>query len=45
MLDEVRCAIKKLKKGKSGYDDIPAELIQAGGEASVRIYHALSLKI
>ena len=46
MLDEVRLAIKSLKRGKSpGCDDIPAELIQAGGEASVRVYHKLCTKI
>lgn len=46
MIEEVRSAIKKLKRGKSpGCDDIPAELIQAGGEASACIYHTLCVKI
>jgi hypothetical protein len=46
LLEEVRWAIKGLKHGKSpGCDEIPAELIQAGGEASVHIYHALCVKI
>lgn len=43
---EVRAAIHNLKKLKSpGCDDVPAELIHAGGEASVRIYHALCVQI
>uniref|UniRef100_A0A0B7BK28 Uncharacterized protein n=2 Tax=Arion vulgaris TaxID=1028688 RepID=A0A0B7BK28_9EUPU len=46
MLDEVRLGIKSLKRGKSPEcDDIPAELIQACGEASVRVYHKLCTKI
>ena len=34
--DEVEAAIKSLKKGKSaGVDNIPSELVQAGGEAMI----------
>ena len=44
--NKIEVNIKDLKRGKSpGNDDIPAELIQAGGEASVRIYHKLCIKI
>lgn len=46
LLEEVRAAIKNLRKGRSpGCDDIPAEFIQAAGEAGVRVYHALCVKI
>ena len=45
-LDEVAWAIKNLKNGKSpGCDEIPAELIKAGGEESIHVYHALCQKI
>ena len=34
--EEVEAAVKSLKKGKSaGADNVPAELIQAGGEAMI----------
>lgn len=41
LLDEVRWAVSKLKKGKSpGIDNIiTAVLIKEGGEASARFYH------
>jgi hypothetical protein len=46
MLDKVRTSINNLKKEKStGYDDIPEELIQAGVEAIVQVYHKLCVKI
>ena len=46
IIEEVRWAIKNLKVGKSpGCDELVAELIQAGGESSAQIYHALCLKI
>jgi hypothetical protein len=46
MLDEVRTSVNIFKKGKSpGYDDVPAELIQAGAEVSVRLYHTLCVEI
>ncbi|CAG5117437.1 unnamed protein product [Candidula unifasciata] len=45
-LDEISWAIRSLKNGKSpGCDEIPAELIKAGGEESIKIYHALCEKI
>ena len=41
-LDEVRWAIKNLKRGKSpGCDNITAEMIQSGGEITITIYHTL----
>jgi hypothetical protein len=40
---EVEIAIAKLRKYKSpGSDQIPAELIQAGGETLVSMFHKLS---
>ena len=34
--EEVEAAVKLLKKGKSaGVDNIPSELVQAGGEAMI----------
>ena len=46
MRSEVEAAIKKLKDGKSpGCDNLPAELIKAGGDGSVDVYHALCTKI
>ena len=45
-LDEITWAIKNLKNGKSpGCDEIPAELIKAGEEDSIHIYHALCKQI
>ena len=36
LLEEVEAAVKSLKKGKSvGVDNIPSELVQAGGEAII----------
>ena len=36
--EEVEAAVKSLKKGKSaGVDNIPSELVQAGGEAMIYI--------
>ena len=44
--EEVEAAVKSLKKGKSaGVDNIPAELIQAGGEAVTNILTAMCSKI
>ena len=35
--EEVEAVVKSLKKGKLAVDNIPAELIQAGGEAVTNI--------
>ena len=44
--EEVEAAIKALKMGKSaGVDNIPAELVQAGGEAMIDILTAICNKI
>ncbi|XP_012553302.2 LINE-1 reverse transcriptase homolog [Bombyx mori] len=44
--DEVRAAIKHLKKGKAtGKDAIPIETIEASGEYGVEIFHTLCNKI
>ena len=44
--DEVEAAIRDLKKDKSaGVDNIPGELIQAGGEEMVSILHKICNKI
>ena len=44
--EEVEAAVKSLKKGKSaGVDNIPAELIQSGGEAVINILTAICSKI
>ena len=44
--EEVEAAGKSLKKGKSaGADNIPAKLIQAGGEAVTNILTAICIKI
>jgi len=46
LLSEVQCAIKELKKNKTpGADNISAELIQNGGEATEHIIHKLCNKI
>jgi len=43
---EVEQAMKFLKRGKSpGCDEIPAELLLAGGEAAVTLMHKLCVKI
>ena len=43
---EVEAAVKALKMGKSaGVDNIPAELVQAGGEAMINILNAICNKI
>ena len=40
--EEVEAAVKSLKKGKSaGVDNIPSELVQAGGEAVIYVTHYL----
>ena len=44
--EEVEAAVKALKMGKSaGVDNIPAELVQAGGEAMIDILTAICNKI
>ena len=44
--EEVEAAVKALKMGKSaGVDNIPAELVQAGGEAMIDILFAICNKI
>ena len=44
--EEVEAAVKALKKGKSpGVDNIPAELVQAGGEAMITALHTICSKI
>jgi len=44
--EEVEAAIKSLKKGKSaGVDNIPAELIQGGGETAITILTQICNKI
>ena len=44
--EEVDAAVKALKMGKSaGVDNIPAELVQAGGEAMIDILTAVCNKI
>ncbi|CAM1325864.1 Uncharacterised protein r2_g3476 [Pycnogonum litorale] len=44
--EEVEAAIKSLKKGKSaGVDNIPAELVQAGGEAMISALTTICNKI
>ena len=44
--EELEAAVKSLKKVKSaGVDNIPAELIQAGGEAVTNILTAICNKI
>ena len=41
--EEVEAAVKALKMGKSaGVDNIPAELVQAGGEAMIDILTEIS---
>ena len=40
--EEVEAAVKSLKKGKSpGIDNIPGELVQAGGGAVIRALHKI----
>ena len=44
--EEVELAVKSLKKGKSaGVDNIPGELIQAGGESMITVLTAICNKI
>ena len=44
--EEVEAAVKALKMGKSaGVDNVPAELVQAGGEAMIDILTAICNKI
>ena len=44
--EEVEAAVKALKSGKSaGVDNIPAELVQAGGEAIIDILTSFCNKI
>ena len=44
--EEVEAAVKALKKGKSaGVDNIPGELVQAGGEAMVNVLTTICNKI
>ena len=44
--EEVEAAVKALKKGKSaGMDNIPAELVQAGGECMIDILTSICNKI
>ena len=46
LLEEVEAAIKALKKGKSaGVDNIPAELVQSGGEAMIDTLTSICNKI
>ena len=43
---EVEAAVKSLKKGKSaGIDNIPSELVQAGGDAMIDALHIICNKI
>ena len=44
--EEVEAAVKSLKKGKSpGIDNIPGELVQAGGDAVISALHKICNKI
>ena len=44
--EEVEAAVKSPKEGKSaGVDNIPAELVQAGGEAMIYALHIICSKI
>ena len=44
--EEVEAAVKSLKKGKlAGVDDIPSELVQAGGEAMIDMLLIICNKI
>ena len=44
--EEVEAAVKSLKKGKSaGVDNIPSELVQAGGEAMIDMLLIICNKI
>ena len=44
--EEVEAAVKLLKKGKSaGADNVPAELVQAGGEAMISVLLTICNKI
>ena len=44
--EEVEAAVKSLKKGKSaGVDNIPSELVQAGGETMTDMLHIICNKI
>ena len=46
MREEVEAAVKSLKKGKSaGVDNIPSELVQAGGEAMIDMLLTIGNKI
>jgi len=40
---EIGDAVRRLKRGKAtGIDDIPGELIQAGGKRTIDVLHKLS---
>ena len=44
--EEVEAALKSLKKGKSpGIENIPGELVQAGGDAVISALHKICNKI
>ena len=44
--ESVEAAVKLLKKGKSpGIDNIPGELVQAGGDAVISVLHKICNKI
>ena len=44
--EEVEAAVKMLKKGKSaGVDNIPGELVQAGGEEMIHVLHKICNEI
>ena len=46
LLEEVKAEVKSLKKGKSaGIDNIPAELVQAGGETLITTVTTICNKI
>ena len=46
LLEDVEAAVKVLKMGKSdGVDNIPAELVQAGGDAMIDILTSICNKI
>jgi hypothetical protein len=46
LLEEVETAVKSLQKGKAaGIDNIPAELVQAGGEEAIKVLQSICNKI
>ena len=46
LLEEIKWALEQISNGKSpGCDDIPIELIKEGKDSSLRLYHAIILKI